>query len=136
MPELSTPRLRFSQEKTPANNTELRSTAGEMMSDRKRVLEEVKVMTRDAMEVIDKRKVMASLAMFLEHQGTGLPAEEERKYSSRGERRRRKVRGRLERTSWWKQGVKSGSEVYQVMAESQRGPPHTSIISVQFSREN
>ena len=71
MPELSTPLLRLSQERIPASRREVRSTPGEMMSARKRVREEVKVMTREARERIAIRRLMASLAMFLEHQGTG-----------------------------------------------------------------
>ena len=130
MPELSTPRLMLSQERPPASRREERSTAGERMLDRNRVLEEVTTSTRDRKDSIMSRKVMTSLSMFLEHQGEGraLAGRVERKYISRGDRRNRKTSGTLGSTTRWKQGVKSGSSVYQVMAESHTGPPHTSIV--------
>ena len=65
MPELSTPRRMFSQENSPANRRELSSTAGEIMSDMERVLEEVNVNTRDRRESIDMSDVSRSLARFL-----------------------------------------------------------------------
>ena len=73
MPELRTPRLMLSQERPPASRREERSTAGEMMLARNRVLGEVTVSTRDRKDNIMRRSVMISLNMFLEHQGVARP---------------------------------------------------------------
>ena len=93
IPELSTPFLMLSQERSPTIRREERSRAGEIMSDKNRVLEEVRVSTRLSRDNIAISAVIPSLRMFLELQGTGLALLEYRKYSSRGERRARKARG-------------------------------------------
>ena len=62
----------LSQEKAEARRREARSTAGEMMLERKRVWEEVRVSTREMKDKIISDNVIPSLRMFLEHQGTGL----------------------------------------------------------------